>query len=61
MADHYNILAWRIPWGRSSGGYSPWGCKESDITEQLTPKHVLKKKKKAREKSSQGEIHWRIM
>ena len=26
---------------RSLAGYSPWGCKESDMTEQLT----LKKKK----------------
>ena len=23
-----SILAWRIPW-------SPWGCQESDMTEQL--------------------------
>jgi len=22
---------------RSLEGYSPWGCKESDMTEQLTP------------------------
>ena len=22
---------------RSTEGYSPWGCKESDMTEQLTP------------------------
>ena len=28
-------LAWRIPWGRSLVGYSPWGPKESDTTEQL--------------------------
>ena len=29
-ATHSSILAWRIPW------YSPWGCKELDITEQLS-------------------------
>ena len=27
MATHSSILAWRIL------GYSPWGCKESDMTE----------------------------
>ena len=25
MATHSNILAWRIPMGRSLEGYSPWG------------------------------------
>ena len=30
-ATHFSILAWRIPWL-----YSPWGCKESDMTEQLS-------------------------
>ena len=34
MATHFNILAWRIQ--RSPADYSPWGCKESDMTEQLT-------------------------
>ena len=33
MATHSRILAWRIPWKRSLVGPSPWGCKESDITE----------------------------
>ena len=33
MATHSSILAWRIPW--SLVGYSPWGRKESDTTEQL--------------------------
>ena len=36
MAAHSSILAWRIPWQRSLVGYSPWGRKESDMTEQLT-------------------------
>ena len=35
MAAHSSTLAWRIPWGRSLVGYSPWGCKESDTTEWL--------------------------
>ena len=34
MATHYSILTWRIPWTEFPGGlYSPWGCKESDMTE----------------------------
>ena len=31
MATHSSILVWRTPW--SLAGYSPWGCKESDVTE----------------------------
>ena len=31
MATHSSILA-----GEFHGLYSPWGCKESDMTEQLT-------------------------
>ena len=36
MAIHSSILAWRIPGQRSLVGYSPGGCKESDMTEQPT-------------------------
>ena len=36
MTTHFGILAWRIPWMRRLVGYSPWGQKESDMTEQLT-------------------------
>ena len=36
MATHSSILAWRILWTEEPGGYSPWGHKESDMTEQLT-------------------------
>ena len=32
MAIHLSILAWRILWTGESGGYSPWGHKESDST-----------------------------
>ena len=35
-ATHSSILAWRIPGQRGLVGYSPWGLKESDTTEQLT-------------------------
>ena len=34
MAIYPSILAWRIPWTKDPGGlYSPWGPKESDMTE----------------------------
>ena len=33
MAAHSNIPAWEIPWTRSLAGYSPWGHRESDMTE----------------------------
>ena len=37
MATHSSILAWKIPWTEEPGGlYSPWGCKESEMTEYLT-------------------------
>ena len=36
MAIHASIVAWRIPWKEEPGGYSPWGRRESDMTEQLT-------------------------
>ena len=33
-AIHSSILAWEIPWTEEAGGlYSPWGCKESDMTD----------------------------
>ena len=35
MAAHSNILAWRNTWQRSLAGYSPWGHKESVMTESL--------------------------
>ena len=35
MAIHSSILAWEIPWTEELGGYSPWGCEELDMTEQL--------------------------
>ena len=35
MATNSSILAWRIPWTEGPGGCSPWGHKESNMTEQL--------------------------
>ena len=49
MATHSSILAWEIPWTESLGGYSPWGCTESDTTEavrlrcQQTPKQPARR------------------
>ena len=45
MAIHSSILTWRIPWTEEPGGHSPWDCKESDTTEQLTvpTTHPLKR------------------
>ena len=36
MAPHSSTPAWKIPWmERILVGCSPWGCEESDTTEQL--------------------------
>ena len=41
MATHSSILAWRILKARGAWlGYSPWGRKESDTTEQLTTQYI---------------------
>ena len=40
MAAYSSILAWRIPWTRSLVGYSPWGRKELDATEQPNHPHT---------------------
>ena len=33
-ATHSSTLSWRIPWTEEPGtGYSPWGHKESDMTD----------------------------
>ena len=45
MANHSSIVAWRIP-QRSLPGHGPWGCKESDTTEQLTLHFQVPKRKK---------------
>ena len=33
MATHSSILAWRIPWTEELADYTPWSCKDSDMTE----------------------------
>ena len=31
-----SILAWEIPWTEEPGVYSPWGRRESNMTERLS-------------------------
>ena len=33
MATHSSTLAWKNPWTKEPGRFSPWGHKESDTTE----------------------------
>ena len=35
MAAHSSTIAYKSHGWRSLVGYSPWGCKESDMTERL--------------------------
>ena len=36
MTIYFGVFAWRIPWTKEPGGLQSMGCKESDMTEQLT-------------------------
>ena len=55
MATHSSILAWRLLWIEEAGRlYSPWGCKESDTTEQLT--HTLLTLNKQNHTLDQGKL-----
>ena len=40
-AIHSSILAWRISWTEKPGGYSLWGRKDLDTTEQVTHTHTI--------------------
>ena len=57
-ASHPSVLAWRMPWTQKSlAGYSPWGCKESGMTEATQQqKHS---KKEARE-TSVADAHFTL-
>ena len=42
MATYSSILAWKTLWTEEPGGYSPWGHKQLDTTEQATePTHII--------------------
>ena len=59
MAAHSSILAWKIPWTQSLVGYSPWGHKESDMTEQLHFTSHIERWRKERN-ATQAVVHRRI-
>ena len=40
MASHSSTLAWRMPQTEETDGLQSWGRKESDMTEQVTPKRA---------------------
>ena len=50
MATHFSILAWRIHGQRSLAGYSPWGGKESGMTEvtEQAHTHILQRRSSQR-------------
>ena len=41
MTAHYGISAQKIPRQRNLASYSPWGHKESDVTETLQLKSII--------------------
>ena len=40
MTTCSSIPPWEIPWAEKPDGYSPWGRKQSDTTEQLTLSYI---------------------
>ena len=46
MVTVFSIPAWKNPMAKEPGRLSPWGCKESDKTEQLSTDVKKKKKRK---------------
>ena len=67
MATHSSILVWESHGQRSLAGYSPWGRKESDMTEWRTLSHFIFKenriqifkKGEKREKTEEEEKCWK--
>ena len=55
MATHSNILAWNTE-QTSLEGYSPWGHKESDTTEQPTHTHTHKVWERRKKLATQAEV-----
>ena len=43
MATHSSILAWRMTWTNEPGGLQSWGHNKSDMTEQLSTAHFMKR------------------
>ena len=42
MATHSSTLARKIPWTEKPIAYSPWDCKEPDMTERLHFTYFIK-------------------
>ena len=57
MATHSSILAWKTPWTEEPEVYSPWGCKESDMTQWLNNN---KKKVRLREGNFPEDTQWKM-
>ena len=41
MATYSGILASEIPWTEEPASYNPWGCKQSNTTEQLNNNNAV--------------------
>ena len=59
MATHSSILAWEILWTEEPGGYSSWGHRESNATEQLNNNNYPKYGEKAMATHS-STLAWKI-
>ena len=57
MATHSSTLAWKTPWMKEPGSYSPWGHKESETTEQLQFTSSLNTLAKLMLKILQARLH----
>ena len=62
-STHSSILVWRSHMERSLAGYSPWDCKKSDMTEQLSlpPRRVVVKFPRAPSRCFSRPISWSVM
>ena len=59
MATYSSILAWEMPWTEASGGYSPWGCRESDMTEHTRTRDYLAEEPSSETGLWQHESIWK--
>ena len=58
MATHSSTLAWRFHGQRSLVGYSPWGRKESDMTERLGTHSRSQECEFTKNRTLQRKKHW---
>ena len=57
MATHYSLPAWRIPWTEEAGRLQSMGCRESDMTEQLSLHFTLPRVRHVSSRKSCEECH----